>query len=112
LIARHARDAAQAIRFWCARAIASISKAMALHSTAPPAVESGPAPATPTSIPTTENSPMTTKVSSKRVAAIAGRILAGKPYSEADAKALAASVVTQARPKKKVVAKKKRPSRT
>jgi hypothetical protein len=35
------------------------------------------------------------KVSSKRVAAIAGAILAGKPYSEADAKALAASVVAQ-----------------
>lgn len=54
---------------------------------------------------------MTSKVSSKRVAAIAGRILAGKPYSEADAKALAASVVTQARPKKKA-RKAKRPSRT
>lgn len=50
------------------------------------------------------------KVSSRRVAAIAGRILAGKPYSEAEARALAASVVAQAEKSTKAPAKAKRAS--
>lgn len=48
------------------------------------------------------------KVSSSRVAEIASRILRGKPYSEREAKAVAASAVAQAKPKKKSAAKKRR----
>lgn len=50
---------------------------------------------------------MNGKVSSKRVAAIAGRILRGEPYSEAEAKTLAASVIAQAPGKPKVRRSKK-----
>jgi len=43
---------------------------------------------------------MTTKVSSKRVAALAARVLAGKDYSTADVRTLAASVVAQFEPRR------------
>ncbi len=50
---------------------------------------------------------MKSKVSSSRVAEIASRILRGKAYSEREAKAVAASVVAQAKAKK-APAKKRR----
>lgn len=60
----------------------------------PYAMESGTATTTPAR--KAKGNAMIQKVSSKRVAAIAGRILRGEPYSEAEAKALAASVISQA----------------
>lgn len=71
---------------------------------APPAVESGIAAATAKTSKTER--PMFVKVSSKRVAEIASRILRGRPYSEREARAVAASVVAQA--KGKSAAKKRK----
>lgn len=51
---------------------------------------------------------MKSKVSSARVAEIASRILRGKPYSEREVKAVAASVIAQAKAVKKAPAKKRR----
>lgn len=79
------------------------SKAMESLFGARGAAESGPAPKTTK---TKKEAPMKSKVSSSRVAEIASRILRGKPYSEREAKAVAASVVAQSKPTK--TAKRKR----
>jgi len=51
---------------------------------------------------------MKSKVSSKRVAEIASRILRGKPYSEREAKAVAGSVIAQAKAATKKAPAKRR----
>lgn len=89
-----------------ARAKRCASKAMETLFGARGATESGTAP-TPTK--KTTETPMKSKVSSSRVAEIASRILRDKPVSYRETKAVAASVVAQAKAKaKKAPAKKRR----
>ena len=82
-----------------------VSEAMATRCGARGAAESGPAQTTTTK---KKEAPMKSKVSSARVAEIASRILRGKPYSEREVKAVAASVIAQAKAVKKAPAKKRR----
>ncbi len=86
-----------------------VSAAMATHFGARGAAESGPAQ-TPTK--KTTETPMKAKVSSNRVAEIASRILRDKPVTFREIKAVAGSVVAQAkakaRAKKKCAPKKRR----
>jgi len=88
------------------RVVRYASKAMATRCGARPATESGPAPKTATK--TKTETPMKSKVSSKRVAEIASRILRGKPYSEREAKAVAGSVIAQAKAATKKAPAKRR----
>lgn len=87
------------------RVVRFASKAMASRCGARGATESGTASKTTQK----KEAPMKSKVSSARVAEIASRILRDKPVSYRETKAVAASVVAQAKVKaKKTPAKKRR----
>lgn len=102
----HAPNAVRSTGSLVDRVVRYASKAMATRCGARRAAESGPAPKTQT---TTTETPMKSKVSSKRVAEIASRILRGKPYSEREAKAVAGSVIAQSKAAaKKAPAKRRR----
>lgn len=102
---KHAPVAARSPGSLVDRVVRFASKAMATRCGARHATESGPAPKTTKK----KEAPMKSKVSSARVAEIASRILRDKPVSYRETKAVAASVVAQAKAKaKKAPAKKRR----
>lgn len=105
---QHAPVAARSQGSLVDRVVRFASKAMATRCGAHRATESGPAPKTPKK--KKKEAPMKSKVSSARVAEIASRIMRDKPVSYRETKAVAASVIAQAKAatKKKAPAKKRR----